>query len=105
MSVLFPSRIIVPCKKDPLNRSTIKKNMDRKLKLIWDFKGPSASQTAAHHEKHLKEFIVLEGLPLNITGHTDLHDMHSIAFMVVPESKMIPVRDALKPHRGEVYEE
>jgi hypothetical protein len=24
--------------------------------------------------------------------------------MVVPESEMIPIRDALKPHRGEVYE-
>jgi hypothetical protein len=24
--------------------------------------------------------------------------------MVVPESEMIGIRDALKPHRGEVYE-
>jgi hypothetical protein len=24
--------------------------------------------------------------------------------LVVPESQMIPIRDALKPHRGEVYE-
>lgn len=79
--------------------------MDRKLKLIWDFKGPAAAKTAAHHEKHLKEFIAMENLPLNITGHVDLHDMHSIAFMVVAESQMIAVRDALKPHRGEVYED
>ncbi len=79
--------------------------MDRKLKLIWDFIGPAAAKTAAHHEKHLKEFIAMENLPLNITGHVDLHDMHSIAFMVVAESQMIAVRDALKPHRGEVYED
>ncbi len=79
--------------------------MNRKLKLIWDFKGPMAAKTAEHHEKHLKEFIALEALALNITGHADLHDMHSIAFMVVEEQQMIPVRDALKPHRGEVYED
>ena len=30
--------------------------------------------------------------------------MHAIAYMVVPESQMIAIRDALKPHRGEVYE-
>jgi hypothetical protein len=30
--------------------------------------------------------------------------MHAIAFMVVEEKDMITVRDALKPHRGEVYE-
>jgi hypothetical protein len=29
--------------------------------------------------------------------------MHSIAYLVVTESEMIAVRDALKPHRGEVY--
>ena len=29
--------------------------------------------------------------------------MHSIAFMVVDEAEMKPIRDALKPHRGELY--
>jgi hypothetical protein len=29
--------------------------------------------------------------------------MHAIAYMVVTAEKMIQVRDALKPHRGEVY--
>ncbi len=79
--------------------------MPRKIKLIWDFRGPTANKTAAHHEIHLKEFISIEGLALNITGHTTINEMHSIAFMVVEESKMITVRDALKPHRGEVYED
>jgi hypothetical protein len=30
--------------------------------------------------------------------------MHAIAFMVVTDENMIQVRDALKPHRGELYE-
>ena len=77
----------------------------RKIKLIWDFRGPAAEKTAEHHEKHLKEYIIMEKLPLDITGFQILNDMHSIAFMVVTDAFMIGVRDALKPHRGELYEE
>jgi len=29
--------------------------------------------------------------------------MQAIAFMVVTDENMIQVRDALKPHRGEIY--
>lgn len=77
--------------------------MSRKIKLIWDFRGSVAAKTAEHHEIHLKEFIKMEQLPLNITGFEVLNEMHSIAFMVVMEEQMLQVRDALKPHRGEVY--
>lgn len=77
----------------------------RKLKLIWDFRGPNGAKTAEHHEIHLKEYIAIENLELNITGFEILSDMHAIAYMVVEEEQMKPVRDALKPHRGEVYNE
>jgi hypothetical protein len=79
--------------------------MERKIKLIWDFRGPAAAKTAEHHEKHLKEYIAIEALKLNITGFTLVNDMHSFAFMVCEENKMIALRDALKPHRAQVYEE
>lgn len=75
----------------------------RKIKLIWDFRGQAATKTAEHHEIHLKEYIQIEKLPLNITGYTIINDMYALAFMVVEEKDMIAVRDALKPHRGEVY--
>ncbi|WP_338377939.1 hypothetical protein [uncultured Flavobacterium sp.] len=75
----------------------------RKIKLIWDFRGEVAAKTAEHHEIHLKEFIEAEKLALNFTGFEIQNEMHSIAFMVVEEKDMIAVRDALKPHRGEVY--
>ncbi len=78
--------------------------MERKIKLIWDFRGPAAAKTAEHHEKHLREYIAIERLPLEITGSQILNDMHAIAFMVVTHAEMISVRDALKPHRGEIYE-
>jgi hypothetical protein len=77
--------------------------MSRKIKLIWDFRGPASAKTAEHHEIHLKEFIVAEKLPLNITGFEVYNEMYACAFMVVTDEHMIPVRDALKPHRGEIY--
>lgn len=74
----------------------------RKIKLIWDFRGEASAKTAEHHEKHLKEYIAMEKLPLNITGFDILNEMHAIAWMVVTDDYMIPVRDALRPHRGEL---
>lgn len=75
----------------------------KKLKLIWDFRGPDAQKTAEHHEIHLKQYIERAKLPLNITGVEQISDMYSVAFLVVYENEMIAVRDALKPHRGEWY--
>jgi hypothetical protein len=52
----------------------------------------------------LKEYIAIEKLPLNITGF-ETQGEKAIAFMVVTDDHMIQVRDALKPHRGELYQE
>ena len=75
----------------------------KNIKLIWDFRGPDAAKIAEHHEIHLKEYIVLEQIPLNITGYEIKNEFYAIAFMVVTKENMITVRDALKPHRGEIY--
>ena len=80
-----------------------KYKMSRKIKLIWDFRGEAAAKTAEHHEIHLKEYIAIEQFPINITGFEIKNKLHAIAFMVVSDENMIPVRDALKPHRGELY--
>jgi hypothetical protein len=77
----------------------------RKLKLIWDFRGPDSLRIAEHHEVHLKEFIACEKLDINIAGVEQLSELHSIAFLVVNESEMKPIRDALKPHRGQVFKQ
>ncbi|BDD07911.1 hypothetical protein FUAX_03430 [Fulvitalea axinellae] len=78
--------------------------MPNKIKLIWDFRGPHAQGTAEHHRIHLEEFVIKEGLSINDTGVEQINDMLSIAYMIVEEKDMIPVRDALRPHRGEVAE-
>ena len=66
----------------------------RNLKLIWDFKGPDAFKIAQHHEIHLKEYIIQQQLPVTITGIETISELHSIAFLVVSENLMKPVRDA-----------
>lgn len=78
---------------------------ERKLKLIWDFRGPEGKHTARHHAHHLKEFRDKESLRLDIIGHEQLSEMHHIAYMIVYETEMPEVRDALKPHRGQLYSE
>ena len=78
--------------------------MSREIKLIWDFRGQASAKTAEHHEIHLKEYILTEKLSPNITGFEIFGEMYAIAFMVVTDENMIQVRDALKPHRGELFE-
>lgn len=77
----------------------------RQIKLIWDFRGPASAKTAEHHEIHLKEFLEKENYELKITGFETLNEMYAIAYLVVKEADMITFRDALRPHRGEVFEE
>lgn len=74
----------------------------RQLKLIWDFKGPDGAKTAEHHAIHLKEFTQTHQYHDLISGFEVLHELHAIAYLIVPEDEMKPLRDALKPHRGQV---
>lgn len=75
----------------------------RKLKLIWDFRGATALGTAKHHCIHLKEFAEAEKLTYHLINHEEVNEMWATAFIVVDEEDMKIYRDALKPHRGEVY--
>ena len=34
----------------------------KRVKLIWDFRGPNATKIAEHHDIHLKEYIKKNGL-------------------------------------------
>ncbi len=76
--------------------------MSRKIKLIWDFKGPDALETAKHHCVHLKEFTQIENLSFYEVNFKEVNEMYTLAFVIVDESVMKIFRDALKPHRGEL---
>lgn len=87
-----------------MTRHTSESELPKEIKLIWDFRGAASAKTAEHHEIHLKQYINTEKLSPNITGFEIFSEIYAIAYMVVTEENMIQVRDALKPHRGELFE-
>lgn len=74
--------------------------MERNIKLIWDFRGPDASRTAEHFSIHLAE--ARAGQEPRKMAVEHVSDVHSLVYMVVPESEMRTERDRFKPHRGEL---
>lgn len=76
--------------------------MQRKIKLIWDFRGPDAFEIAKHHCVHLKEFAEKENLIYHEISTNKVSGLYCLAFITVNEKDMLTYRDALKPHRGEV---
>lgn len=76
-----------------------------KVKLIWDFRGQDSLKMAEHHAIHLNEFIAKEKLENCVGGFEPQSEMIASAFLVCPREQMITLRDALKPHRGELYED
>jgi hypothetical protein len=76
--------------------------LDKKLKLIWDFRGSASLKTAEHHCIHLKEFSAIKKLHYYEINFSILSEMHTIAFITIDEIDMKTYRDALKPHRGQL---
>ncbi|GLU45607.1 hypothetical protein [Allomuricauda sp. NBRC 101325] len=81
----------------------MEKVLDRKIKIIWDFRGPGAAKIAEHYKKHLEEFVMIEELKFDLSGVEHFGPTHSIAFLVVAEFELKEIREILKPHRGQVY--
>ena len=75
--------------------------MNRKIKLIWDFRGPEAKEIAAHHVVHLQEFAEQEQLSFHGTATEPVSDYYCMASITIDEQDLITYRDALRPHRGE----
>lgn len=78
---------------------------DRMLKLIWDFKGPDSARTAEHHALHLREYLRKNRISPEIAGSEFVSPQHYVAYLVVTEREMPAVRDSLKPHRGQIYQD
>lgn len=76
--------------------------MIKKIKLLWDFRGYDAEETAKHHTIHLKEFAEKERLEFYEINIIKKNPMLVSAFITVAEKDMKTYRDALKPHRGEL---
>lgn len=74
----------------------------KKIKMIWDFRGPDALKTAEHQCVHLKDFFIkdkIEFYQIEIEKHSDLFVS---AFAVVDEEYVEILRKTLKPNRGQL---
>ena len=74
--------------------------MSKRIKLIWDFYGEDALNTAKHHAIHVKEFADKNQYTFHECG-VEEHDQVVSAYLTVDEDKMIEIRDVLKPKRGQ----
>ena len=74
--------------------------LQKLIKLIWDFRGDDGLGMAKHHCIHLKEFAEKEALSYNEINFETVSEHHHIAFITIPKDKLKTYRDALKPHRG-----
>ncbi|BAO54145.1 hypothetical protein [Nonlabens marinus] len=77
----------------------------RTLKLIWDIKGPDAELTAQHHLTHLREYIKEHKVEVVASGVEHMNGVHHICFTAVKEKDMPQMRDDLKPHRAQLWQE
>jgi hypothetical protein len=78
--------------------------MNRKIRLIWDFRGPDANETAKHHAIHLEEFAINKKLPYFEVSTTVQNSYFTSAFIIINETELSIYKDALKPDRGTVVE-
>ncbi|MBL7472533.1 hypothetical protein [Robertkochia sediminum] len=72
----------------------------KKIKFIWDFRGPGALQTARHHEIHLEEFCRMEALDDFETGHQEINEAQATAYLTTSAAHLKLIRDRLRPHRA-----
>lgn len=74
--------------------------MPKLIRLHWDFFGPDARKTAEHFLEHVDQFCAKE----KISGHQHWVRDETIRFTAIvecDEQYLLPLRDALKPVRGE----
>ncbi|CAI8177462.1 MAG: Uncharacterised protein [Formosa sp. Hel1_33_131] len=73
-----------------------------KIKLIWDFRGPACSRTAAHFKIHLIEFFELEKLELIRSGVEVVSEFHHYTYAVIDKNNLELIKSSLKPNRGQL---
>lgn len=71
----------------------------RKIRLLWDFRGPDSLETAKHHVIHLKEFVEIDHLPYVESAVIEQNKYVNSAYIIISESDLDIFKTALKPHR------
>ncbi len=77
----------------------------RKLRLLWDFRGPDSLEIAKHHVIHLKEFTQIDKLSFVEASVIEQNKYINSAFIIIFEIDLEVFKTALKPHRITIYNE
>jgi uncharacterized protein len=72
-----------------------------RIRLFWDFFGPSATRTAEHFRKHLDEFLLANSVADCETGTSSSGPGHDAAYCVAPLETSEGLQRALRPRRSE----
>ena len=74
----------------------------KKIRLFWDFRGPSSHQTALHFQDHLEVYLnnLSNKQELNITEVVQHNEAWASCALDIDETQMDQVKSALKPNRG-----
>lgn len=70
-----------------------------KIRLIWDFFGPDAPGTAAHHQIHLHELFSKESIDCSAYGVGSAAQNHAMSWCEVDQEDADAISKALKPQR------
>jgi len=73
-----------------------------KVKLIWDFRGPSSKHTAIHFKTHLLEFFQSEKIDWHSCDIMKINKSYHYTFIVTDKAHLALIKSALKPNRGQL---
>lgn len=73
-------------------------------KLIWEFRGPDAKGTAAHHRIHLVQFALSNGFESMESGVEELNPEYVQAWLLCSPRNVETAKMQLKPHFTEPIE-
>ncbi len=76
--------------------------MNRKIKLIWEFKGIEVLNTAKNHSEDLKDFSITKAINFYEVGVKEINEFSAESYIIVDEKDILIYRDLLKPQRGEL---
>ena len=79
--------------------------MNRKIKLIWEFSGPDAEETAKNHSAAIEGVIDQEKLEVSISGTEYISHISWLAYLIVLEKNVQVIKGVLKPLRSEIFDD
>tara|TARA_B110000003_G_C16618904_1_gene522340 strand:- start:952 stop:1182 length:231 start_codon:yes stop_codon:yes gene_type:complete len=71
-----------------------------KAKLVWNFTGDGALETADHHLAHLKQYCKGKKVEVIEFGVQQQNEFSAISFVILNKDSAMSLRTVLKPHQG-----